>query len=145
MTRALAILLLLTATATAAEPQTYYRATVGSVHDGDTLTLDIDVWPKIRLGWVTVRAADFDAWECTKARIQVEPFRSFAASQWIDEIDKGLAARDDLTAFLATGKVWIVPDTKPDPYGRIRAKWYVQTKDDLVSVAEWMKARGHTR
>lgn len=126
-------------------PQTFCRATVAQVHDGDSILIQIDLGFKIQHGWVICRAADFDAWEVDRTRGQVEPFKSFSKSEWEREIEKGKAAREGLQKLLNTGTLYVTPDEQRDPYGRVRAKWYVQTRDELIEVAGWMKAKGYTR
>lgn len=139
------LLLILCSTAAAAEPQTFCKAAVAQAHDGDTLLIDIDLGFKIRHGLVICRAADFDSWELDRSRGQVEPFRSFTKAQWETEIERGKDARDALRKLLATGQLYITPDDARDPYGRVRAKWYIYANGELVSVAEFMKLHGHTR
>lgn len=127
------------------EPQTFCKAAVAQCHDGDTLLIDINLGFKIHHGWVICRAADFDSWELDRSRGQVEPFRSFTKSQWETEIERGKDAREALRKLLSTGQLYITPGDARDPYGRVKAKWYVYANDELVSVADYMKLHGHTR
>ena len=141
---ALSILMLLTSTAGAAEPQTYCRASVGTVNDGDTLTALIDLGWNVHYGWVTIRAANMDAWETSRARKSGE-FDTFNPAEWSEEIRKGVLARDALKELLAKGQLWVRPSKERDPHGRVAAHLYVQTPMELVDVAKFMKEHGHTR
>jgi endonuclease YncB( thermonuclease family) len=75
-----------------------------------------------------------------------------------EEIAKGYKAREALQELLGTGAFYVEDATtiqivKPDPYGRMLTRWWVQQISypdgkptvKWVDVAKWMEQHGHCR
>lgn len=137
-------------------PDSFVACDVQRVVDGDTIEIKICtyVMPRsVREGGVyrpfilqkKVRALDYDAWESAKHSRSTGPVVTDA------EVARGKKAAVALTELLgATLKqpphVYLMIDKyKEDSFGRILASIYVERDGKLVSVAKWMKDRGHTR
>jgi len=108
------------------------------VKDGDTIS------GRIKLPWgisltETIRAANYDAWEVSRARRAVEVTNS--------EIEKGKAARDYLKAIAAKQRIYATPQGggQRDVYGRILAELWILRDNKWIDLATEMKANGHTR
>ena len=122
------------------EPGNRFPITVTYVVDGDTLDAVIN------LGWHVsltsrIRCSDYDSWEKSKRR------RSVTVTD--DEVAKGKAATEFLTAFLQDREAWLGPDTAGqdrDNYGRILGRVFVRTDAGAVeSLAAIMRRLGHLR
>lgn len=137
-------LLLLTLLCSAA-PVAYFPAHSTTVSDGDTVSTTVVLTEDVHLAKQSIRAANYDAWENKRNR-QSKPFSTFTDAQWKAEIAKGMRARDDLTALLSTGDLYVVI-TGREVYGRLLGKWYVYQAetDELIDVAKVMAAKGHVR
>lgn len=129
----------------AAAPVEYRAVEHVVVSDGDTIAVSIPLTPSITYR-AKLRAVDMDTWESFRTRNKVAPFKTFTEAQWVEENKKGDAAKEALKKLLAIGPVYITIK-KYDQYGRVLSNWYVYDKqaDKLLSVAEYMKANGHTR
>jgi endonuclease YncB( thermonuclease family) len=110
-----------------------------SIHDADTLRVNVLLPFGITLRDKSIRAFGYDAWEVSRTRQTVKVTEN--------EIVKGKAARAALAKLIETGTLYVVDSTAADPYGRTSAWLYVRRKDDgrFVSVAAYMKNAGHCR
>lgn len=132
-TFAIALLLL------SANPQAPVRATVESIHDGDTLRLTIHLPFGVDLPAREVRAAGYDAWEIDRRRRTVKVTDA--------EIAKGKEAREYLSQLLAVGGCWVEDTGQRDPYGRLSVSLWGRNKNggDWIDVAEEMRDAGYDR
>jgi len=123
------------------EPSGQFRLANVVVIDGDTIKADVLMPWGVTLSGRTIRAADYDAWEKTRARRSVEVTD--------EEIRLGKLATVDLQALLASAEnVTASPVAREhDTYGRLLAVLTVDPTgpEGPTSLAEWMKARGHVR
>ena len=109
------------------------EATGVRVIDGDTIEVEnLDLGWSVALRDVTIRAADYDAWESSRRR------RSVRVTD--EEVVKGKAATEALRKYLE-GKTLTVTPAGQDRYGRLLGVLQV----DGTSVADWMKTNGHLR
>ncbi len=115
------------------------RATSITIIDADTINADVTLPWNITLRDQRIRAASFDAWETSRRRRSV--------NVTADEIQKGRKATEYLTALLNGCELIVIPADKPrDRYGRILARWFLlDSKGDLVPIADLMTKHGHTR
>jgi len=127
LSHALAILLLLTSTAAAAECRNIRCL------DGDTLVADIDLGFDVVLSQQTIRIHNYDAWE-TSYRRQTIVFAK-------DELAKGALAKAALEKLLTGSKVTVEEVAGRDPYGRRLLDVYANG----VNVGETLRAQGHER
>jgi endonuclease YncB( thermonuclease family) len=128
----LAILLL------SAAPECPIPATLDKpLHDADTIVATIHLPFSVDLPSRTIRAAGYDAWEVTRTRRTVDVTAA--------EIAKGKIARDDFTALIASGSLFVESTKQTDPYGRTNAYLWVRKDGEWIDVADWMKSRGHCR
>lgn len=119
-------------------PACYVECAVTSVHDGDTITVDVLFPWGVTLRDQSVRMAGFDAPEITRTRRTVRVTA--------DELRRGAKARDALQGLIETADaVYLSPAAKRDPYGRLPAFVHVWFDGKLISVAEWMTEQGHVR
>ncbi len=97
------------------------KATIESVHDGDTVTASIDL--------------GFNVWIRTKLRIK---------DAWAPELTEpgGDASRQFLEGFLPAGTVVTVLSHRLDKYGRAEA---TLTMEDGTDVAKTIIATGHAK
>lgn len=139
-------LMLLVAVLSAKEPETFYKAKVEHVIDGDTVRasfsvelLGVDTKPQ------SIRST-FDAWEVSRSR-QSEPFKSFTDKQWQEEISKGTKARDALVKLLETHELFAAPTKQKESFGRPIMRWvaYNPETGKRIELAEWMQNQGHVR
>jgi endonuclease YncB( thermonuclease family) len=143
---AIAFILTAVALATAADPKAPLFAVpcdVVSVHDGDTLHVNVHLGFGVDLPDRTIRAFGFDAWEVTKTR-----HSAATESQPItdEEIAKGKAARDELAELLKQGQLFIEDSGERDPYGRTSAVLWVRMPNrGWLFVAAWMESHNHLR
>lgn len=120
------------------------------VHDGDTISADLELPFRVTLPNRQLRAFGYDAWEITRTRQTVKVTD--------EEITKGHKAREALQELLSTGILYVEDATaiqrvKPDPYGRMLTQWWVQQVSypdgkptvTWIDVAKWMKEHGHCR
>ena len=144
------LLLCFAAEASHAQPWQAVYCKVLYVHDGDTISADLSLPFRIELTNRQLRAFGYDAWEVSKTR------RTVTVTD--EEIAKGYKARDALRELLKTGQLYIEDVTaiqmvKPDPYGRMLTRWWIQqisNRDEIASVewidvAKWMHEHGHCR
>lgn len=109
-----------------------------SLHDADTLRVNVLLPFGVTLRNKSIRAFGYDAWEISRTRQTVKVNAS--------EIEKGKAAKAALEQLIATGTLYVVESGEADPYGRTSAWLYVRTKaGDWISVAAWMEKEGHCR
>ena len=136
--RVVAALLLLCGTLNADPPRVLVPCHVLSVHDGDTITVDV-VYPwSVKMTGQSVRMQGYDAWEVTRTRRTVNVSDA--------ELERGKAARDALAKLLKDADgVYLSPADQRDPYGRLPAFVVVWDEGKLIEVADWMAKRGHTR
>jgi endonuclease YncB( thermonuclease family) len=137
-------------------PESFVACDVQRVVDGDTIEITICTYimpNSIRTGGVyrpfmlykKVRALDYDAWESAKHARSTGPVVTDA------EVVRGKKAAVALTELLGISlkqppHVYLMIDKyKEDSFGRILAPIYIEKDGKLVSVAKWMKDRGHTR
>lgn len=132
------ITLLLAVPAVAAEP---YTLDNWHVVDADTINAErLNLPFGVCLTDVTMRMADYDAWETSFRRTTVEVTP--------EEIKKGKIAAKDLEELLGKNEFKVLPgDTKKprDVYGRLLVKIEVKLDGKWSSLAEWMTNKGHTR
>lgn len=108
------------------------------IHDGDTIHASLDLPFGITIRDKTIRAADYDAYELTRARrtVNVTPV----------EIERGKRAKAALEDLFAQGQPFAVDTGKQDAYGRLLAVLWVKTRDGRwVEVSRFMEREGHTR
>jgi len=113
---------------------------VVEIHDGDSVLAAVRLPWRVTLGPEMIRAADYDAWEITKARRTVEVTD--------DEIKAGKAAREFLASLVESGELHVTPQAggKRDVYGRLLGEFWLRKKGgEWVSVAEEMRRLGHVR
>lgn len=124
----LAALLLLTATASAAECR-HVR-----VLDGDTFVSDIELGFDVVLHQQTIRIHGYDAWESSYRR------QTIVFAQ--DELAKGALAKAALEKLLGSAsKVTVSEVAGRDPYGRRLLDCYA----DGVNVGDTLRKLGHER
>ena len=123
----IALLLLLTSTANAAELR-HIRCL-----DGDTIVADIELGFDVVLSQQTIRIHNYDAWETSYRRQTIE----YAT----DELAKGALAKAALEKLLTGSKVTVEEVAGKDPYGRRLLECYA----DGVNVGETLRAQGHER
>ena len=117
---------------------TYYRVRNVRVVDGDTLEADIDLPMRVTLRQEMIRCTDYDAWESSKRR------RSVNVTD--EEVVKGKAATEALKSLIASGQLMVqLEEDDRDVYGRVLARLFVARNNNLLSVADWMKANKHIR
>lgn len=92
---------------------------------------------------VKCRIQGFDGWEASRARIQREPFKSFTAAQWAEEIRKGKAATAELAALMKGRQIWVAPYDGPERpvYNRVS----VWARVDDIPIEDHAKAHGWDR
>lgn len=137
--RLLTLVLLLFALPTqAAEP---YTLDNWRVLDGDTIAAErLNIPFGVCLTDVTMRMADYDAWETS--------FRRSTVDVTGEEIRRGKVAAKDLEELLKQNSFRVLPgDTKKprDVYGRLLVKIEVKLNNEWTSLAKWMTEKGHTR
>ena len=115
------------------QAQNSYVLKITKIHDGDTVTADIEMDFDVTIRNQSIRFEDFDAWEISRVRRTVEVTDV--------EIRLGIKARDALIEFLKDKEVKILPSKKRDPYGRVLGKLYCNGTD----VNQWMREHGHER
>ena len=124
--------------AAADPPACYVECAVTSIHDGDTITVDVLFPWGVTLRDQSVRMAGFDAPEITRTRRTVRVTA--------DELRRGAKARDALQGLIESADaVYLSPAAKRDPYGRLPAFVHVWFEGKLISVAEWMAEQVHVR
>lgn len=107
-------------------------------HDGDTVKCSIDLGYGITLRDKSIRAFGFDAWEINRNRQTVNVTDA--------EIERGKAAKAALEALIANGTLYLADSGERDPYGRVSAWLWVQSKDgEWTDVAKYMKQHHHVR
>ncbi len=117
---------------------TYYRLRNIRVVDGDTLEADIDLPMRVTLRQEMIRCVDYDAWESSKRR------RSVNVTD--EEVVKGKKATEALKSLIASGQLMVqLEENDRDVYGRVLARLFVARNNNLLSVADWMKANKHIR
>lgn len=141
MRHALSILLVLVLTAPLCAAENWYHTANVQVKDADTIACDV-VFPwRVTLNRVTCRLANMDAWEASRARRTVNVTDA--------EIAKGIKARDEFKALLATGRLELQPlkyGGTVGAYGRIEANWRIVHPDGKTTdVAAWIRSQGHER
>ena len=129
----------------AASPVAYLPATDITITDGDTVSASLVLTPDIQLIRQSIRSVNYDSWESFRSR-RSKPFTDFTDTQWKAEQVKGAKAKDELAALVSTGDLYIVLRGR-DVYGRLLAEFWVyrEATDELIDVAEVMKAKGHLR
>lgn len=121
-----------------AAPQIPLRATVESIHDGDTLRVTIHLPFGIDLPGRDVRAFGYDAWEIDRRRRTVNVTDA--------ELAKGAEAKKIFAALLVRGGCWLDDSGERDPYGRISARiWTKGENGEWIDVADAMRDSGMTR
>lgn len=127
----IAILLLLTAPASAAECRNI------RVLDGDTLRCDLYLEFGIVLPNTSIRVKDFDAWESARYRRENKSFQ-YAPG----ELAKGALAKAALQKLLAGAKVVTALEPKDvDPHSRQLAWVYADGKE----IGAILREQGHER
>ncbi len=124
----------------AADDRGRFPVDVKEIHDGDTILATVRLPWRVSLGPEAIRAADYDAWEVSRARRTVEVTD--------DEIAAGKKAREFLVSLVAGGELHITPQAggKRDVYGRLLGElWLRKRGGEWISVAEEMKRGGHVR
>src|SRR5690349_517978 len=108
--------------APSAPPQNY-PIHILTIHDGDTLTCDIDLGFGFTYAHQTCRLFGFDAWEINRVR------RTKHVSD--AEIVKGKAARAFLVGMVTTGHYVTISPQQPmrDVYGRLLVSMTIDGKD----------------
>ena len=108
------------------------------IQDGDTIHASLDLPFGITIRDKTIRAADFDAWELSRARRTVNVTGV--------EIERGKRAKAALEELFAQGTPYATDTGKQDVYGRLLAVLWVKTREGRwVEVSEAMRREGHTR
>lgn len=135
----LACILSLSSSAPAGEP---YKLAHWSVKDGDTIEAETLYLPfGVALYDVTMRMADYDAWESS--------YRRTAVSITADEIKRGRLAAKELAELLNTNEFRVLPPDGPnvrDVYGRLLVKVEVKLPEKgWVRLRDWMKLHHHIR
>jgi endonuclease YncB( thermonuclease family) len=113
---------------------------VKEIHDGDTVLAIVRLPWRVSIGPESIRAANYDAWEISRARRAVEVTD--------DEIKAGKAAREFLTTLVASGEIYVTPQAggKRDVYGRLLGEfWLRKPGGEWIDVAAEMKRGGHVR
>ena len=106
--------------------------------DGDTVRADLNLSFGLTIRDKTIRAADFDAWELSRARRTVNVTGV--------EIERGKRAKAALEELFAQGTPYATDTGKQDVYGRLLAVLWVKTREGRwVEVSEAMRREGHTR
>ena len=121
-------------------PGNRYVFRVTNVVDGDTVDGDITLGWGVTLTNQRVRCSDFDAWEQSKRRSTVKVTDA--------EVSKGKAATAFLTSFLQGKQCYLSPDTAGqdrDNYRRVLGRVLIRDGDDVIPIADIMRARGHLR
>lgn len=119
-------------------PRAMVPCRVNSIHDGDTINVDVLFPWDVSLIDQSVRMQGFDAWEIARTRQTVKVTAA--------EIERGKAAKAALATLLETADgVYLSPADKRDPYGRLPAYVSVWFDGQLIDVAEFMRSRGHVR
>lgn len=119
-------------------PRAMIPCRVTSIHDGDTITVDVLFPWDVSLVDQSVRMQGFDAWEITRTRQTVRVTAT--------EIERGKAAKQALATLLESADgVYLSPADKRDPYGRLPAFVSVWFDGKLIEVAEYMANHGHVR
>lgn len=114
----------------------YLPLDVSRVIDGDTIVGAVTLPYGVALPHVTIRAADYDAWEASRARRTVE----------VDDVELARGERAKLALeLLATGPMWVRPPAgrQRDSYGRLLGELYAG--DPPAAVRTTMQAGGHVR
>jgi len=110
-----------------ANNMTAYVVDVIRVIDGDTVVVEFNVWPDVRLR-KTIRFANIDTWEMRGANKV-----------------KGKAAKAFLEALLAKGEVALHTNGSTGKYGRTIGSLYVADNGRVYSVAEELIKNGHQK
>lgn len=136
------LLCLFLAPAFASEPPIYVLFRVKEVVDADTLKGDVVFSWKTILEDRTVRACDYDAWECTKRR------KAVVVTD--EECRKGKVAKRELKALIERGSAVYLIEAKgrsTDNYGRLLAKIYVKVpgEEKLVHLKTWAETNNYVR
>ena len=134
-----AIILLFSPEIRAAEP---YTLDNWHLLDGDTIVAErLNLPFGVCLTDVTMRMADYDAWETS--------FRRTTVNVTNEEIKKGKAAAKDLNELLKNNPFRVLPgdtDKPRDVYGRLLVKIEVNLPEKgWIKIADWMKEKGHCR
>jgi endonuclease YncB( thermonuclease family) len=106
------------------------------VIDGDTVQADIVCPFGITFRGKVMRAADYDAWESSRARrtVNVTPI----------EVERGKLAAAALERL--SGSLFAQDTGKQDAYGRLLVRlWAKDDRGQWIDVAEFMHREGHTR
>lgn len=103
------------------------------VVDGDTVEADIHLGLNFVLEGEKIRAADYDAWECSKRRRTVEITD--------DEVRKGKRAKAYLEGLLSAGEIRLKSTGNRDAYGRLLGV----LSHNGIDVRYQMSLQGHLR
>lgn len=114
-----------------------YELTDIAVIDGDTIRADIPLGFGVVLDDVTIRFADYDAWESSKRR------RSVRVTD--EEVERGKEATDFLKRRIAGGIAIREHTPARDRYGRILAVAMVRDGSTWIRLSAVMEAAGHVR
>lgn len=112
------------------------------VIDGDTLEAELLHLPYgLALTDVTLRMADYDAWESSKRRTSVKVTD--------EEVKRGRRATEELTALLNEHEFRVLPSDEGDArdvYGRLLVIVEVKLPEHgWQPLAKWMQLHGHIR
>ena len=108
------------------------------VHDGDTIHASLTLPFGLTIRDKTIRAADYDAYELSRARRTVNVTGV--------EIERGKRAKAALEELFAQGTPYATDTGKQDVYGRLLAVLWVKTREGRwVDVAAEMRRQAHTR
>ena len=108
------------------------------IHDGDTIHASLDLPFGLTIRDKTIRAADYDAYELSRARRTVNVTGV--------EIERGKRAKAALEELFAQGTPYATDTGKQDVYGRLLAVLWVKTREGRwVEVAAEMRRQAHTR
>jgi len=126
------------------EPVAYLEISEVEVIDGDTIKAVVHLGGGVNLDKQSIRAVNYDAWESRRFR-RSKPFSSFTDQQWEAEVIKGKVATNAVSELIASGKLFVVLESKRDTYGRLLGRFYVYRNGNLFGVADELKRGGHTR
>lgn len=129
-----------------AGPRVMLPCTIQRVHDADSFYVRVEIpfTNHLVIDGGEVRLQGADAWEVDQSRAGTVGKIS------VEEIAKGVAARDAVTAlFKGADAILMEPRRKGDiaePHGRISAHVWLWYKDKpMLELSEWLKANGHVR
>jgi endonuclease YncB( thermonuclease family) len=107
------------------------------VIDGDTIHCSIVCPFGLTIRDKTIRAANYDAWESSRARRTVNVTEL--------EVVNGKQATAALRELIGSGILYARDTGRADAYGRLLATLFVRRGEDFIDVASWMRQGGHLR